>query len=131
MQTNMQTNKQKQPRARLAGTLPADWGELKQLEVIRLDQLFLSGPLPEAWGGLERLSTLTLWDSRLNGSIPASWCRLSALQHLDLSYNSLTGALPECFAELGPQLAELLLDVNQFEGAQHLAQHCTRAGCVG
>lgn len=55
-----------------------DWSELKQLELIRLDQNNLSGELPPSWGALTNLRTLTLWDNKLAGEIPDSWANMQA-----------------------------------------------------
>jgi hypothetical protein len=44
----------------LTGTLPADWGELDQLEDLRLGNNQLKGRLPREWAGMARLKKLYL-----------------------------------------------------------------------
>jgi hypothetical protein len=58
-----------------SGALPADWGSLSSLRVLKLNSNQLSGAVPKAWArpGLPALKTLSLWNNPgLTGCLPAA-----------------------------------------------------------
>ena len=63
----------------------------------------LTGPIPAELGQLDQLNTLYLQHNQLTGEIPTELGQLSQLRELHLQHNQLTGAIP---AELG-QLSQL------------------------
>ena len=72
----------------------------------------LSGSIPAQLGNLSNLERLTLTGNQLSGAIPAQLGNLSSLEGLGLSFNQLTGSIP---AQLGglSNLERLYLSFNQ------------------
>ena len=87
---------------RLAGSIPPELGNLANLEHLYLYNNYLKGSIPPELGNLANLTHLYLNDNRLTG-IPAELGNLANLTRLHLHINSLTGSIP---AELG-KLANL------------------------
>ena len=100
---------------RLSGKIPAELGNLTNLEFLSLNVNQLSGAIPEELGNLTNLATLSLEANRLSGAIPEELGSLSNLQTLDISGNRLTGPIPAGLGNL-TNLAELHLHVNQLSG---------------
>jgi len=93
--------------ANLAGPIPSELGNLTNLQTISFFRTKLTGTIPPELGNLLNLQTLTLQNNKLTGTIPAALGNLANLQSLDLSRNLLTGALP---TELSNPVG--LLDIN-------------------
>ena len=102
--------------ASLAGSIPAELGNVDWLETLLLHGNSLTGSIPAELGNLSWLQTLSLHSNSLTGSIPAELGNLSNLTSLDLSNNSLTGSIP---AELGDlsRLTVLSLHNNELTGS--------------
>lgn len=79
----------------LSGPIPAELGQLLNLEVLDLWGNGLSGPIPAELGQLFSLHALLLYDNGLSGLIPAELGQLSSLQELALSGNDFSGCVPE------------------------------------
>ncbi|XP_050255983.1 probable LRR receptor-like serine/threonine-protein kinase At1g53430 isoform X4 [Quercus robur] len=86
---------------------------------IQLKRLNLSGVLPADFGNLTNLQELDLTFNYINGSIPSSFSRLP-LVNLSLSGNRLSGEIPNGIGEIG-SLEELVLEANQLDG--HLPEN--------
>ena len=99
----------------LSGEIPADLGDLTNLQNLYLWQNNLSGEIPAELGGLTSLQILFLEDSNLSGEIPAELGGLTSLQSLYLAQNGLSGEIP---AELGDltNLRTLDLQNNNLSG---------------
>ncbi|KAH6798638.1 Leucine-rich repeat family protein [Perilla frutescens var. frutescens] len=99
----------------LTGSVPAVFGELRNLQSLVLTENGLMGQLPESIGNLFELRRLNLAGNSFTGSIPGSLGGLNRLLILDTSGNSLSGTLP---STLGGLTALLKLDSrgNQIEG---------------
>ena len=99
----------------LGGSIPAELGNLSNLWYLRLNGNYLSGSIPAELGNLSNLGRLYLEDNQLSGSIPAELDNLSNLRDLDLQRNQLSGSIP---AELGnlSNLRDLRLNGNQLNG---------------
>ena len=92
----------------LSGEIPAELGDLVNLEHVSLRGNELSGAIPPELGRLTNLTNLSLTDNGLSGEIPAELGKLANLRTLSLAANLLSGPIP---AELG-QLTNLgLLDL--------------------
>ena len=100
---------------RLAGEIPDELGNLTNLRILRLNENQLTGEIPSELGSLTNLEILALGGNQLTGPIPTWLGSLSNLQQLDLAENQLSGAIP---AELGSlsNLQELYLWGNQLTG---------------
>ena len=95
----------------LSGHIPAELGQLENLEALWLYNNGLSGAIPSELGQLTNLKWLALDNNRLSGPIPAALGQLTNLEGLWLEYNDLSGQIP---AELGQleNLKELWLGGN-------------------
>ena len=82
----------------LTGSIPAELGNLANLEVLYLRSNGLSGPVPAELGNLSNLVYLSLGSNELSGPVPAELGNLSNLVRLYLYENGLTGSIP---VELG------------------------------
>ena len=100
----------------LSGAIPAELGNLANLQFLRLADNQLSGAIPAELGNLANLTTLWLFSNQLSGAIPAELGNLTNLTKLWLFSNQLSGAIP---AELGnlTNLQDLYLYDNQLSGA--------------
>ncbi|RWW65619.1 hypothetical protein BHE74_00027066 [Ensete ventricosum] len=101
----------------LVGGIPADLGQLRNLQSLVLVDNSLVGELPVELGNLIQLKRLVLSGNRVSGQIPASLCNnLNQLLILDLSRNSLTGSLPSSLCRLS-SLLKLDLNSNRLHGS--------------
>merc|ERR1712137_990138 len=79
---------------KLSGTIPAEIGNLINLEELILESNKLSGTIPAEIGNLINLSILILSSNELSGSIPEGIDNLN-LGGLDLHDNKLSGIIPQ------------------------------------
>ena len=79
---------------RLTGAIPAELGDLTDLQSLRLHNNQLTGPIPAELGALRNLQTLGLTSNQLTGPIPAGLGALTKLRSLSLDNNQLTGQIP-------------------------------------
>ena len=100
----------------LSGAIPADLGDLANLEVLSLSRNTLSGAIPVDLGDLSNLQELYLNVNELSGAIPADLGDLANLEVLSLSRNTLSGAIPADLGDL-TSLQELYLHRNNLTGA--------------
>ena len=99
----------------LTGEIPVELGNLTNLRDLELANNQLTGTIPSDLGNLTRLKWLYLSGNQLTGTIPAELGNLTNLESLYLSRNQLTGTIP---SELGgiTKLERLFLDGNQLKG---------------
>jgi Leucine-rich repeat (LRR) protein len=100
----------------LTGSIPAELGNLSNLESLSLDYNQLSGSIPAELGNLSNLSELYLYDNQLTGSIPTELGNLSNLEYLYLHRNQLSGSIPTELGNLS-NLNALYLYNNQLSGS--------------
>ena len=100
----------------LTGSIPAELGDLPNLQNLDLHSNRLTGGIPTELGDLSNLNALWLHNNELRGPIPTELGSLSNLVWLVLSGNGLSGEIP---AQLGglTDLAHLWLQKNQLSGA--------------
>ena len=100
---------------RLSGSIPAEIGNLPNLEYLCLFHNQLTGSIPPQLGNLSNLDILYLTGNQFTGSIPSSFGNLIGLRTLDLSMNQLSGNIP---SELGNMvgLRNLALNNNLLSG---------------
>ena len=72
----------------LTGPLPAELGDLPELQYLRLDYNLITGPIPASLGTLAALQVLDLSGNLLGGPIPAELGGLPALATLNLPETS-------------------------------------------
>ena len=82
----------------LTGPIPAQLGDLSDLELLDLRFNGLTGPIPAQLGTLTNLELLDLRFNGLTGPIPSELGALTNLEFLNLGSNQLTGPIA---AELG------------------------------
>ena len=99
----------------LSGEIPAELGNLSNLEYLYLGGNQLSGEIPGELAGLYKLDALLLDDNELTGPIPSWLGGLANLVKVNLSGNQLTGEIP---MELGrlTNLETLDISDNQLTG---------------
>ncbi|MFY0608652.1 MAG: VCBS repeat-containing protein [Cyclobacteriaceae bacterium] len=78
----------------LTGGIPAEWGDLINLEGIFLTGNLLDQPLPEELGNWSNLKRLAIDQNKIPGEIPASFSNLMYLEGIYIYDNQLTG-LPD------------------------------------
>ena len=84
----------------LNGEIPAELGNLANLEFLYLPSNSLTGAIPPELGNLTKLENLHLIDNRLTGAIPPELGNLANLGKLLLYANQLTGILTlQCYYE--------------------------------
>ncbi len=99
----------------LSGGIPAELGELRHLELLKLGYSQLSGEIPPELGRLGNLRVLELSHSNLDGPIPPELGALTKLLHINLSRNQLSGDLPTEFGNLS-ELQTLSIADNSITG---------------
>ena len=100
----------------VTGSIPAQLGNLTNLQDLYLQNNQLSGSIPPELGNLTNLEDFYLHINQLSGSIPVELGNLVNLDHLDLDNNQLSGNIP---SELGnlTSLQDLYLQNNQLSGS--------------
>lgn len=101
----------------LVGAFPPKIGFPPSLIYINFESNQLDGSIPNEIGQLQNLESLVLGDNRLSGQFPHAIFNLSAsLRVLSLEKNMLGKTLPPNFGYLLPNLKNLSLYGNMFEG---------------
>ena len=96
----------------LFGTIPAEIGDLINLDSINLRNNLLYGEVPSTIGNLSNLISLDLSNNELNGEIPDIFYNLGHLEQLRLSENDLNGIIPNSICNIHSQLYQLDLHSN-------------------
>ncbi len=99
----------------LQGTIPESIGDLKNVEVIRLNHNGLIEVIPSTIGSLGVLKTLWLHGNQLSGTIPTAIGNIKSLENLTISNNRLSGQIPAAFGKL-TNLETLWLQGNRLSG---------------
>ena len=102
---------------RLTGILPAELGDLEELEMVIITHQSLAGEIPSELGNLSNLRSLDLSNNGLTGEIPSELGRLRNLRGLDLSNNNLTGRIPLALGRIGKDLHLFVRDNPDLTGS--------------
>ncbi|WP_420636426.1 leucine-rich repeat domain-containing protein [Candidatus Palauibacter sp.] len=78
----------------LTGSIPPEVGNLEHLAILNLHGNQMTGPLPAEIGNLVNLTAVNLRINGITGPIPPEVGNLRDLETLDLSNNRLTGPIP-------------------------------------
>lgn len=108
------------PSNNLAGTLPAELGNLAELTLLGFFDNQLSGNLPVFISNCTKLTALALDYNNFDGTIPIEYASLTAMESLYFSGNNLTGDVTNVYASM-PNLERLFLDENTFEDTLDLS----------
>ena len=100
----------------ISGSIPAQLGNLRHLSSLYLFHNQLSGRIPAELGNLTNLSSLMLGENQLSGRIPAELGNLTNLYNLTLPSNQLSGRIPTQLGNL-TKLYHLNLSYNQLSGS--------------
>ncbi|KAJ8638834.1 hypothetical protein MRB53_015528 [Persea americana] len=96
-------------------SIPPEFGNLTQLEVLWLEDCNLVGSIPPTLGNLKNLVDLDLSINSLSGSIPETLTLLSNVVQIELYNNSLSGELPKGMAKM-KSLRRFDASMNRLEG---------------
>ncbi|KAD2805978.1 hypothetical protein R6Q59_029035 [Mikania micrantha] len=99
----------------LAGEIPKEISNCKNLTTLNLWGNYFSGKIPGEIGSISNLQKLFLGNNTLANQIPESLLDLKNLKFLDLSRNHMGGDIPEIFGRL-TQVRTLLLHSNDYTG---------------
>ncbi|XP_024525817.1 brassinosteroid LRR receptor kinase BRL1 [Selaginella moellendorffii] len=91
------------------GTIPEEFGGMRDLNVLNLAHNLLTGAIPSTIGNLKNLEWLDLSQNWLESHIPDSLGNLTFLKYLNISHNKILGRVPQ-----SAQLA--LFPVSSYEG---------------
>ncbi len=100
----------------LSGPIPSELGSLLNLKYLTLNTNNLSGPIPPELGSLPHLVSMSLGANYLTGPIPPELGRLQNVERLHLGSNRLSGSIPPELGEMH-RLRVLGLAFNHLEGA--------------
>lgn len=97
---------------KLSGTIPAELGNMENLEFLKLAHNELTGPIPSELGNMENLESLELYDNVLTGTIPPKLGNLKSLEKLDLQGNDLSGEVPRKVCDMRNTFFVFSIDCN-------------------
>ncbi|CAM0942615.1 unnamed protein product [Alopecurus aequalis] len=100
----------------LTGKIPPSLKNISQLVQIILGDNQLSGSIPDEIGLWPNLLALALGINKLSGGIPEKMFNQSSLKSLDVGSNFLGKALPSNFGDTLPNLVDLYMSNNSFQG---------------
>ena len=103
----------------LRGTIPAEIGNLSNLEFLSLSRNILVGKIPPEIGQLTMLRRIDLHKNILMGEIPPEIGNLANLEYLSLNENNMVGEIPPEIDNLA-QLHTLDLGNNNFTATNQL-----------
>ncbi|KAL6958724.1 hypothetical protein U1Q18_043879, partial [Sarracenia purpurea var. burkii] len=101
----------------LTGVIPPTFGNLSALSVLALARNQFSGTIPTELGALRRLLTIQLSENQFNGEVPISVFNISSLINFSIVENDFSGILPTDLGSGFPNIEQLYLGQNQFQGS--------------
>ncbi|KAF8684824.1 hypothetical protein HU200_044098 [Digitaria exilis] len=106
----------------IKGEIPCTLAQCSSLQSVILSSNNLQGSIPQQIGLLQSLSkldslqVLDLNHNNLSGYVPLAVYNISSLTYLGFAFNHLVGILPTNFGYTLPNIKELILAANQFDG---------------
>ncbi|KAK9113685.1 hypothetical protein Syun_020482 [Stephania yunnanensis] len=100
---------------KLAGAIPPEIGNLRNLNFLDLGSNRLAGIIPREISGCRNLTFLDLHSNSIAGTLPDNFNQLVSLQFVDLSDNRVAGTLSPSLGSLS-SLTKLVLFNNRFSG---------------
>lgn len=100
---------------KLTGEIPLKLGNCTKLVVLNLQGNWLAGSIPDNLGQLKQLRALMVGSNHLTGTLPQSLTQCTSLLLLDVSNNSLAGGIPSWLSQV-PTLEFLAIQNNRFSG---------------
>ena len=82
----------------ITGRIPPFFGQLKEMEFLKLDTCAFTGVLPKELGNMQNLTFMDLSANEIEGPIPTEFGKLTSLVTLGLANNDISGDIP---TELG------------------------------
>ena len=103
----------------ISGSLPAEFGNIKNIEVLNMAWNKLEDTLVELGNlnsnGYAELTEFNFAHNQLEGTVPSELGQLSALRMFDVSFNKLSGSIPDNYTDW-LQLQVMYLQGNSFQG---------------
>ncbi|KAJ1276042.1 hypothetical protein BS78_05G183800 [Paspalum vaginatum] len=99
----------------ISGSIPADIGNLVNLQSLDFSKNSFTGSLPPSMGRLTNMNLFYVFDNKMSGSLPLIVGNLTELIALDLTGNSFSGRIPNTLGNLR-KLILLDLSTNNFAG---------------
>ncbi|KAL7479963.1 hypothetical protein ACHAW6_005681 [Cyclotella cf. meneghiniana] len=99
----------------LTGSIPEEWGGMRNLEQLFLSGNNLRGKIPETIRGMEALQYFRASDNQFSGTIPTDMGKMLKMEFLYMEENDFDGVIPSELGELH-KLQLLHLDGNNFSG---------------
>lgn len=84
----------------LTGSIPEDWGGMRNLEQLFLSGNNLRGKIPETIRGMEALQYFRASDNQFSGTIPTDMGKMLKMEFLYMEENDFDGAIPSQLGEL-------------------------------
>mmetsp|Transcript_5637 Transcript_5637/g.12356 ORF Transcript_5637/g.12356 Transcript_5637/m.12356 type:complete len:684 (+) Transcript_5637:105-2156(+) len=99
----------------IGGPIPSFFGQLPELEFLKLDTCAFEGNLPMSLGNLQKLKFLDVNSNYLGGKIPTQLGKATGLVTLGLANNDFAGDVPSEFGKL-TKLEKLYLQNTDLSG---------------
>ena len=100
----------------LEGNLPVNQlAQMKGLNSVQLGGNQFTGTIPAAFGEQKQLELFVVNNNQLEGTVPEALCDLELLTYMQFRHNKLIGTLPSCIGNL-KKLVFLEGSNNRFTG---------------
>lgn len=84
----------------LTGSIPEEWGGMRNLEQLFLSGNNLRGKIPETIRGMEALQYFRASDNQFSGTIPTDMGKMLKMEFLYMEENDFDGVIPSELGEL-------------------------------